>query len=216
MELKVLYDRTAEPGYKTGYGFSCLVGDRLLFDAGYDAKTLLYNMRRTEVDLDKIDKVFISHSHRNHSGGIDILSSLGEVEVFVHKSIRRRLKKRLASYENATVVEIGEVREISGGLYTTGQLGRLVKEQSLVVETEKGLIVVVSCSHPGVERVVRAVSRFGEIYGIIGGFHGFRRLEELRRVRLIVPCHCTLLKHQICAIYPETSMRFLVGLRIEI
>lgn len=216
MELRVLYDRTAEPGYKTGYGFSCLVGDRLLFDVGYDAKTLLFNMRRAGVDLGEIDKVFISHGHGDHSGGIDVLSSLGEVEVFVPRSAPRRLKRRLASHENAAVVEVGGAGEISEGFYTTGQIGRLVKEQSLVVETDKGVTVVVGCCHPGLVRVMRAASRFGEIYGMVGGFHGFRRLEELRGVSLIVPCHCTLMKHVIEAIYPDTCMRCSVGRRIEI
>ena len=98
MEIRVLYDRTAEPGYKTGYGFSCLVGDRLLFDAGYDAKTLLFNIRRAGVDLGEIDKVFISHGHMDHYGGIGVLSSLGEVQVFVPRSAPRRLKRRLASH----------------------------------------------------------------------------------------------------------------------
>ncbi len=216
MDIRVLYDRWAEPGFKTGYGFSCLVGDRLLFDAGYDKKTLLFNMRRAGVDLDKIDKVFISHDHGNHAGGVDILSVLGDVRVFIPKSSPRILKRRLASHENATVVEVRKAGEISEGLYTTGQLGRLVKEQSLVVETDRGVTVVVGCCHPGVVRIMKAASSFGEIYGMVGGFHGFRRLEELSEVSLIAPCHCTLMKHVMMAIYPETCVRCSAGRRFEV
>jgi len=34
MELKILYDNEAEEGFKSGWGFSCLVGDETLFDVG--------------------------------------------------------------------------------------------------------------------------------------------------------------------------------------
>jgi hypothetical protein len=33
--------------------------------------------------------------------------------------------------------------------------------------------------------------RFGELYGVIGGFHGFEKLELLREFHPIMSCHCT-------------------------
>jgi len=46
MELRILYDNEAKEGFKSGWGFSCLVGDKLLFDVGADLDTLIFNMRR--------------------------------------------------------------------------------------------------------------------------------------------------------------------------
>jgi len=200
----------------SGWGFSCLVGGRLLFDVGADVNTLLFNMRRSSVKLDSINRVVLSHEHGDHVGGMRILSMLGDVEVFVPTSFSSSFKRRLAAYENVTLVEIDEAREISNAVYTTGELGRFIKEQSLIVETDNGLTVVTGCSHPGLERILKVTSRFGDIYGVVGGFHGFSRLKALEGIRLIVPCHCTVRKKEILALYPKTSMKCSAGCRIEV
>lgn len=216
MELRILYDNDAKKGFMSGWGFSCLVGGRLLFDVGADVNTLLFNMRRSSVKLDSINRVVLSHEHGDHVGGMRILSMLGDVEVFVPPSFSSSFKRRLAAYENVSLVEIDEAREISNGVYTTGELGRFIKEQSLIVETDNGLTVVTGCSHPGLEWILKVTSGFGDIYGVVGGFHGFSRLEALEGIRLIVPCHCTVRKKEILALYPKTSMKCSAGCRIEV
>jgi 7,8-dihydropterin-6-yl-methyl-4-(beta-D-ribofuranosyl)aminobenzene 5'-phosphate synthase len=216
MELRILYDNDVEEGFKSGWGFSCLVGDELLFDVGADLDTLLFNMRRASVKLDSINKVVLSHVHGDHVGGVTILNMLGDVEVFVPTSFSRSFKRKLAAYENVSLVEIDEASKISNGFYTTGELGRFIKEQSLIVETDNGLTVITGCSHPGLERILKVVSRFGDIYGVVGGFHDFSRLEALEEIRLIVPCHCTVRKKEILALYQETSMKCSAGCRIKV
>ncbi|MCK4583544.1 MBL fold metallo-hydrolase [Candidatus Bathyarchaeota archaeon] len=216
MELRILYDNDAKKGFKSGWGFSCLVGDRLLFDVGADLDTLFFNMRRASVKLDNINRVVLSHGHGDHVGGIRILTMLGDVELFIPKSFSGRYKKRLTSYSNVTLKEVNEAEEISEGLFTTGELGGFTKEQSLIVKTDNGLTVITGCSHPGLANIMKAASRFGDIYGVVGGFHGFSKLEALEGIGLIVPCHCTVRKKEILALYPKTSMKCSAGCRIEV
>ena len=216
MELRILYDNDAKKGFKSGWGFSCLVGDRLLFDVGADLDTLFFNMRRASVKLDNINRVVLSHGHGDHVGGIRILTMLGDVELFIPKSFSGRYKKRLTSYSNVTLKEVDEAEEISEGLFTTGELGGFTKEQSLIVKTDKGLTVITGCSHPGLDKIMKAASRLGDIYGVVGGFHGFSKLEALEGIGLIVPCHCTVRKKEILDLYPETSMKCSAGCRIEV
>jgi len=216
MELRILYDNVAKEGFKSGWGFSCLVGDKLLFDVGADLDTLIFNMRRASVKFDSIDRVVLSHEHGDHVGGVTILNMLGDVEVFVPTSFSRSFKRKLAAYENVFLVEIDEASKISNVFYTTGELGRFIKEQSLIVETNNGLTVITGCSHPGLENILKAASKFGEIYGVVGGFHGFSKLEALEGIGLIVPCHCTVRKKEILARYPKTSMKCSAGCSIEV
>lgn len=77
-------------------------------------------------------------------------------------------------------------------------------EQSLVIGTEKGLVIFSSCSHAGADNIVKEISRTypgKNIYAIIGGFHQFnspadevrafaRRLKETG-VQYVVTGHCT-------------------------
>jgi len=214
--LEFLYDNEAEEGFKKGWGFSCLVGGELLFDVGADFDTLKYNMNRASVKLDRINRIFLSHGHGDHVGGIRVLSMLDDVQLFVPRSFSGRYKNRLTSYPNVSLSEVGEAKEISEGLFTTGELGRFTKEQSLIVKTEKGLTVITGCSHPGLVKILEEASRFGDVYGVVGGFHGFSKLEALEDMGLIVPCHCTVRKKEILDLYPETSMECSAGCKIEV
>ncbi len=216
MEIRVLYDNEAKEGFKGGWGFSCLVGGEMLFDVGADFDTLIFNMRRASVKLDGIRKIVLSHGHGDHVGGIRVLEMLGDVELYVPSSFSGRFKRVMSASPNVTLVEVDEAMEISEGFYTTGELGRFTKEQSLIVETDNGLTVITGCSHPGLENILKAASRLGEMYGVVGGFHGFSRLGALRGLKMIVPCHCTVQKRRILALYPERSVECSAGCRIEI
>lgn len=77
-------------------------------------------------------------------------------------------------------------------------------EQSLVLETEKGLVIFNSCSHGGAANIINEVSRTfpdRKVYGIIGGFHLFNKSEkEIREladriketgIEYVCTGHCT-------------------------
>ncbi len=87
-------------------------------------------------------------------------------------------------------------------------------EQSLVLDTEKGLVILNSCSHGGVVNIIREVGRTfpdKHVYGIIGGFHLFNKSaaevrDEARRIRetgidFVCTGHCT--KERAYAILKE-------------
>ena len=201
MEIRILFDNEADIGYKKGWGFSCLVGDSLLFDVGAMTDTLLHNMRKANVDFDAIDKVFLSHAHADHVGGIGILKYLGPVRVYMPDSFSSAFVQGLSEFGNVTPIKIKEGKKIDEGLYSTGELGDVVKEQSLIVETENRLALVVGCSHPGVDVILREAGRYGEVKGIIGGFHDFSMIDELHDLEIISSCHCTSFKKEIKLLY---------------
>lgn len=77
-------------------------------------------------------------------------------------------------------------------------------EQSLVFDTDKGLVIFNSCSHGGADNIIKEISdTFPEkqIYAMIGGFHLFRSSDAevrsfARRVKetgiqRVVTGHCT-------------------------
>ena len=216
MDLKILYDNEAIKGFRGRWGFSCLVGEKLLFDTGADLDTLLFNMHRFNVNINVIDKIVFSHEHGDHTGGFQIIEHLRKVKIYLPKSFSRHFKRRVSSFPNVELVEISKLEEIDDNIFTTGELGFLIKEQSLIVKTNKGLTVITGCSHPGLDRILRTASKLGRIYGVVGGFHTFNKLEILRDVSLIVPCHCTARKREIIKLYPDSSMKCSAGLRIEI
>lgn len=54
-------------------------------------------------------------------------------------------------------------------------------EQSLVLETDKGMVIFNSCSHGGAANIIREVAEtFPDqtVYGLIGGFHLYNKTED--------------------------------------
>jgi 7,8-dihydropterin-6-yl-methyl-4-(beta-D-ribofuranosyl)aminobenzene 5'-phosphate synthase len=98
---------------------------------------------------------------------------------------------------------ISAATQIDNGVYTTGRLGEDIKEQSLIVQSEKGNIIITGCSHPGLGLILNQAQNFGKVYCIIGGFHGFNNYSVLRNVPLIIPCHCTQHKMELQQLYPD-------------
>lgn len=78
-----------------------------------------------------------------------------------------------------------------------------LRELSLAIETDDGVVLVVGCSHPGIDRVVEAAASINErIHLIAGGFHLLvaedpdidrivTELRETRKVGYVAPGHCT-------------------------
>ena len=104
-------------------------------------------------------------------------------------------------------------------------------EQSLVIDTDKGLLIINSCSHGGVVNIINEVKgAFPEkkIYGYIGGFHLFNKTDEeildvataIKETSIEYICtgHCTrgrafkILKEQL----GDRIEQMKVGLQIEI
>jgi len=200
MKITIVYDNDANAGLKSGWGFSCLIEaeEKILFDTGDDGEKLIYNMKQLNIEPKDIDKVAISHNHWDHNGGLkEFLKLNGNAKVFHPKSFSKPT-------------------EISPGVHSTGALGKLIKEQSLVVNTEKGNLVITGCAHPGLEKIIEEARQLGTIYGIAGGFHGFSKLEKLQGIKLIAPCHCTKYKQEIKQRYPAQFREIKAGDIIEI
>ncbi len=217
MKLSIVYDNEAKEGFKSDWGFSCLIesGDRkLLFDTGASGDILTYNMQQLGIRKEEIEIIALSHEHGDHTGGLDVVLHPG-VAVYLPRSFSRRLKKNVAE-KAARVVEVSDPKEIFPGVHTTGELGRGIKEQSLVLDAEEGVVVLTGCAHPGLENILEAATVFGELYGVIGGFHGFDKLESLQGLELIMPCHCTVRKKEIWGMYPEKTVRCGAGEVIEL
>ncbi len=207
VSMITIYDNYQhDQNLQTGWGFSCLVDadDRkLLFDTGAEGSILLDNMKKLGIDPQKIDCVVLSHAHGDHTGGLDdFLEENSGVKVYLLKSFPEGFKKKVES-TGAEVVEVGDSITISEKVSTTGELGTSIKEQSLMIKTSKGLVVITGCAHPGIVDIVRHAKKITgeEIYLVLGGFHllnlsetqlkevikGFRELG----VKKAAPCHCS-------------------------
>ncbi len=204
MKITTIYDNDVYvEGLKSEWGFSCAIdvsGEKILFDTGGDGSVLLYNMEKLGIDPGDFGRIVLSHEHWDHVGGLPaVLERNHDAEVYLLASFSESFKSRIKN----PVTEIYEPSKICDLVYTTGELGSSIKEQSLVLKTTNGLIVITGCAHPGLKVIMDSASQFGEIYGIIGGFHGFDDYPLLKGVAFLSPCHCTQHLKEIVSRFPE-------------
>jgi 7,8-dihydropterin-6-yl-methyl-4-(beta-D-ribofuranosyl)aminobenzene 5'-phosphate synthase len=93
--------------------------------------------------------------------------------------------------------------QICKGVHLTGPMGEEIIEQSMVVDTAEGSVVITGCSHPGIVEIVRKSKTIlpKNIHLVFGGFHLLRKPEaeveqiigEFRKlgVENAGPTHCT-------------------------
>jgi len=194
MRIVIVYDNVATGPFKSGWGFSCYIKEKqILFDTGDNGKALLHNMRLLDIDPGEIEKIVLSHDHFDHTGGLKSLLEINEdVEVFVPEGFSRFKLRGIKNYRI-----VAEPLEISNGCIVSGGIDKRKFEQVMVVKTGKKVSVITGCAHPGLDRILDFAKKFGEIGAVIGGFHGFKDIEILKDLDLVLPCHCTRYKKEI-------------------
>ena len=213
MKLTILYNNEANLGLKSGWGFSCLIEEndkKVLFDTGCEGPGLLYNIKKLGYNVEDIDIVVISHQHWDHTGGLfDVLNLNDKLEVFVLTSFSEHLKNEIR--KRVKLREVENEEKIIENIYTTGLIENNPDEQSLILKTPKGIVVIVGCSHPGVDRILEIARKYGKIYGVIGGFHGFSNFNALEGIEIIGACHCTQYASEIKQRFPKEFKEIRAG-----
>jgi len=220
MKITIIYDNTAfRKDLQADWGFSCLIEEkdtpRILFDTGANGEILLSNMEKLEIDLLSIEEVFISHLHWDHTGGLSELLK-------VNPNIKKIYVPSSMGLENEVVLK--EQTKIYENIFSTGELEGI--EQSMGVITNlpaeasakagRGIVLIVGCSHPYMGTILDTAKKFGKIYAIIGGMHGFSEFELFRDINLICPTHCTQHKEELKKFYPQKYIEGGTGRIVEI
>ncbi len=207
LTITVVYDNNPyKEGLETAWGFSALITGAektILFDTGGNGSLLLNNMKKLAIEPNSIDTVVLSHIHGDHTGGLgSFLEKNPEISVYLPQSFPKRFKDNVQTY-GAKVVEVEQSLKICENVYSTGQLGKLIKEQSLVIQTNKGLIIVTGCAHHGIVNITNTAKELlkGDVLLVMGGFHlewAFAgKIEKIIsafkqwHVRYVGPCHCS-------------------------
>jgi 7,8-dihydropterin-6-yl-methyl-4-(beta-D-ribofuranosyl)aminobenzene 5'-phosphate synthase len=207
MKITIVYDNTTtKEGMIEDWGWSCLIETEernILFDTGGNGKILLENLVNLNIDPKSINDVVISHPDFDHIGGLStFLCSNQDAIVHLPISFRGiRYPNEVKYYDKPT--------KIYENIFLTGELDK--REQSLAIKTEKGLILIIGCGHPGVREIIDSISKFGNVYAIIGGLHGFNEFDILENIEKVCPSHCTKNKEKIKMLYPDKYIEGGVG-----
>ncbi len=173
-------DLVGEPGvsYLIRADDTNILLDTGLNQRGEHPAPLLRNMAALGIRLADINLLVISHNHADHMGGRmgSVALSRGPVDlpdvpVFVPAPVK---------IPTARPVVVEGPRCLATGVITTGPIANQdfmfgwTLEQSLAFNVEgKGIVIVIGCGHPGVDRIIGRVEMLldAPIYGVVGGLH---------------------------------------------
>lgn len=250
------------------HGFSAFIETdqgNYLFDTG-KGHSIVSNSLVLEKDLRSIKKIFLSHGHQDHTGGLpEVLQLKGKVDVHAHPHIfldriamtkeKETETRRFAGllYKRSYLECLGahflfnsDFVEIENGMFLTGEVLRQTDfeksdprlfmaidgktspdtfpdDQSLILDTEKGLVLVLGCAHSGminiIDHVMNKMNK-KKFYAILGGTHlDFLTPEQLEQsilslkkiqVEKIGVSHCTGMRASF-RLHQEFGNRFFQG-----
>ncbi len=180
IRITVIYDNYQyASGTRADWGFSCLIEgleQTILFDTGADAGILEHNMNALNLDPRIIDQVVISHMHWDHTGSLDyILFRCDNCTLYLPHAADRDEIASLKKHDTV-VKQYKDPVSIQNGVFLSGEMGSEIREQSLIIDTENGLLVITGCSHPGIITILKRARRVvnKEIALVAGGFHMLR------------------------------------------
>lgn len=202
VKITVLVDNNPNGTLSAPWGLSMLVETTdmaILFDSGPSASVLENNSASLGIDLgSNCDLAVVSHEHPDHVDGLTYVSSIHDNLTLYTPNYYGFTKSFMNDF---FAIEVEDTLEVSSGITIIGK----GFEQALAINVRNlGLVVLVGCSHPGVEEIVaRAVDvlRVDDVYMVIGGFHLLQASEEDianaadslidMGVQNIYPIHCS-------------------------
>ncbi len=233
--LIVVVDNDPDPNglLESAWGLSILVetsNGYILFDTGPSPSILKHNLMELGINPEQIVAVVISHLHGDHTGGLPyILKVHPGIPVYVPGKDSSYLAPEIRRYGGRPVPVYNTTR-VMEGVNVLGELYGPPWEESLLIISDKGPILLVGCSHPGIVRMVQEEINFTGRPPclVIGGFHllgyNYSECEKIAEklidlgVGKIAPIHCSggTIKEVLDKLYPEHYLEAHTGSIIRI
>ena len=185
MRLSVLTENVASGYFRAEFGLSYLIeqdNETILFDTGH-TDNFLQNVKRLNIDIDKVKTVILSHGHWDHGNGLKYIKNkklICHPNVFMKRYRRtdnfyigldlsyKKLKKRfdiITSKEpyhiSENVIFLGEIPRLNLFESQTtpfvdedGNDDFIMDDSALAIIKNGELIVVTGCSHSGICNII--------------------------------------------------------------
>ena len=212
VKISMIYNNTGKSStFKSAWGLSVWIekyNTATLFDTGGDPSILWENISHTDLDINKLSNIVISHNHWDHKNGLGLIleKTLNKPDVYI---VENDFKEYSEKFPEAKLKSVSGVMQIDKDTWTTGPLKALLPggelyEQSVVLTQKKSMVLLTGCSHSGIVDMVKTVKKTfpdKELKLVAGGFHLMSKpdseimkisteLKDLNVVK-IAPSHCT-------------------------
>ncbi len=188
MKLTVLMENTGPDDLAREHGLSVYInysGRHILLDAGQSGG-FLGNAKALGVDITSVDLAALSHGHYDHGDGLcAFLNANSAAPVYLRPQAIQPLWYSAATpgkyiglsqeTRDALLTRqrfVADVTQLAPGIWTVPDA--VEHEQSLVLEGERGLVVLNSCCHAGAGYILRDIkARFPAkpLHALVGGLH---------------------------------------------
>lgn len=204
MNLTVLSEMRAMDGFESEHGLSFLIDvdqKMILFDTGASG-VFKRNAARLGIDLDKVDRIVLSHGHWDHGNGLEhmegkpLICHPGCFAKRYRKSGKDFLGLPFNKEEAAERFDLENFRKpirLLDHLWFLGEIPRkndfealttkyiledgtedfILDDSGLAVITDRGLVVISGCAHSGISNMIEHARRVTGVFQVAAVIGGF-------------------------------------------
>jgi len=191
------------------WGISYLLDSDIVFDTFGRIDLFNKNLSKLKIDVSKIKTVILSHEHWDHITGLKHLTDANKkITIYIPEGFNPKIAAKINSYGAEAIIKNNKITQIKENIYLSDSLccsydGKTIYEQSVIVQTEKGMTLICGCAHPGIDVIVSNINQYfnSEVTTLIGGFHLNDNSDEQNEIiinsikyagiKKIAPMHCT-------------------------
>jgi len=139
--------------------------EKMLFDCGLSGKEIAARMNNVGINIEDINRVFVSHEHSDHIRGIGVVARRHDIPIYINEKTKKACEEMIGKVENIRYTKLDENIEIKDGMIRFLKTSHdAIKPCGFVVEYGKKKVGIITDTGIVTESIKKELGELNAIF----------------------------------------------------